>query len=176
MKKNFMTVSTLGATMLLKAKDNENPEAGAQATAGQQQETANEDGIEALIDKGVSLENTADEAAAQIAKENKERRVEETKAIMLKSSYIRGKQLLVVKRDKRRGECGKDFLKDISKLDDELRAGKHDATSYEKEFKALYKKRDEKLREIDRTYSDYVDKLRNQYPTFYRSEWNYSIQ
>lgn len=177
MSKRFMLVGALlGAAMLMKAKDGETPEAGAPAaSSGKDVEKNNEDNIEAEIDKGNNLENTADEAAAQIAKDHKERKVEETKRIMLKSAYARGKQLLVVRRNKRRNETGKDYLKALTTLDEELRGGKHDKISYEKGFKEAFKKRDEKLREIDKTYNEYVQKLKALYPTCWCFDWDYNI-
>lgn len=175
MKRNFVLACTvLGQPMLCKPKDADTPEAGAQ-TSGQVNEKNNEDNIESEIDKGVNLENTVDEAAAQIAKENKERRVEETKRILLKSAYARGKQLLVVRRNKRRNEAGKEYLKALTKLDEELRAGKHDKMSYDKGFTEAYKKRDEALREIDKKYNEYVQKLKAQYPTMWCFDWDYAI-
>lgn len=174
MKKNFNFVSNL----VLKAKDGENPEAGgtSKSKAASTEEKKDGDNIESEIDKGMSLsEETAEEAAKQIAKENKERRIEETKALMMKSAYARGKQLLVLRRERRKEEAAKQYLVDLSKLDEELKAGKHDKMSYDKGFKEAYKKRDEKLREIDKTYREYWDKLKKLYPVYWSFEWDYNI-
>lgn len=180
MRKNFLSVENFGM-MLCKAKDADKPEAGAPAapaapSAGAAAEQDSEDNIEASIDKGVTLtEEVAQKAAEQIAKENKERRVEETKRLMMKSGYVRGKQLLVLRREKRRKIVAKEFLTALSTLDEELKAGKHDEMSYNKAFKEAYKKREESYREADRKYSEYCDKLRKQYPGYWSYEWDYCI-
>lgn len=179
MRKNYLFAKNFGM-MLCKAKDADKPEAGgvpaAPANAGTAAEQDSEDNIEASIDKGVTLtEEVAQKAAEQIAKENKERRVEETKRLMMRSGYVRGKQLLVLRREKRRKIVAKEYLTALSNLDEELKAGKHDETSYEKAFKEAYKKREESYREADKKYSEYCEKLRKQYPGYWTWSWDNCI-
>lgn len=181
MRKNYSFVSNFGV-MLCKAKDADKPEAGAGATApatpsaGAAAEQDSEDNIEASIDKGISLtEEAAQKAAEEIAKENKERRVEETKRLMMKSGYVRGKQLLVLRREKRRKVVAKEYLTALSNLDEELKAGKHDEITYNKAFKEAYKKREEGLRDAQKKYNEYCEKLRKQYPGYWSYDWDYCI-
>lgn len=176
MKKNFTTVSTFGATMLCKAKDTENPEAGEQKSSGQKEEAISEGNVRERIDKGLRLtEEAAKEAAELISKENKQRRTEEMKNLLQRSAYTTDKVLNRLRKTRDIEKADKAFLEAIGALNVEVVAGKHDTTSFEKLYKDAYTIREKAYREADKIYDEYSKKLRQLYVNCWSYNWDYNI-
>lgn len=140
------------------------------------QEEQQVENIEASIDKqNVLTEEAAKQAAENIAKKNKDRKVAEMENLLQRSDYTRNKQLLILRRQRKNANAAKDFLKEISALDDELKTGKLDKFAWEVKYREAYEKRAKAFKEADAAYSQYCEKLRNAFPNSWSYEWDYTL-
>ena len=129
--------------------------------------------IHAELDKQATLsEEVAKEAAEKIAKANKERKIEEMTELLQRDHYVTSKIRLQLRRQRGIAKAHKAFMTAAGKLSDDLKAAKHDKASYDKAYKEAYKKREEAIREEDKIYSEYCDKLKGQFSRF-QSFWSW---
>lgn len=176
MKRNFVLACTvLGQAMLCKPKDADTPEAGA-PTPGQKQEATNEGNVRDRIDAGLRLtEEAAKEAAENINKKNKERRIQEMETLLQRSAYTTDKVLNRLRKTRDIEKADKAFLDAVGALDVAVKAGKHDKTSYEKAYKEAHETREKAYREADKLYAEYGKKLQQLYTNSWSYEWDYNI-
>lgn len=176
MKKEFKTVGLIpGASMLCKEKtDGDNTGGGASAVS--KKEALSADNIEKSIDDGICMsEAAAKDAAEAIKKQNKERRIEEMKSVILRSDYTTNKVLLRLRKTRAQEKVDKAFLDGIGALQLEATSGKHDKHSWEAAYKKLYDERQKGYRDADKRYDEYCQKLKTLFPNSWSYEWDYNL-
>lgn len=168
---------TIDEAFLCKPQPVDGVETGAQATkTTTEPEKTEESSIRKEIDSGIRLtEEVAKLAAEKIAKENKERRVEETKTLIERSAYTRSKVLNRLQKSRDTAKAEKVFLTAVGALEKEVNSGKHDTTSFEEAFSKAYKERKKAYDEIDAEYRKYEEKLRQLYSNSWRYGWEYNL-
>lgn len=176
MKKFALTVDTiLGNNLLCKEKKDGDGAGtpGAGASASPEKEKISEDNIEKAIDDGIRIsEEAAAEAAALIQKQNKDRRVDEMKNIILRSEYNSTMALLRLRKSRKQEKSTKKLLDESAALLAEVKAGKHDKLSYKAAASKLRETQQKEFREIDKWYEDYYTKTKALYPGYWCYEWD----
>lgn len=128
--------------------------------------------ILAQIDSKVKMSaDVAKQAAEEIAKKNKERRVEEMKQCLMKADYVKQTSLLVLRKSREEEKADKAFLTKLTELEQELKDGKHDTTSYDKRFIEARKEKKEAYAKASATYDEYANKLNQNFSNFDTWSW-----
>lgn len=124
--------------------------------------------IQAQIDANVKMgSDVAKQAAEEIAKKNKERRVEEMKSCLMEADYVKQHGLLSLRKARDEEKANKEFLTTLTTMEAELKDGKHDTTSYEKAFQEARKKKQDAYREAANKFDEYLSKLNQNF-----SDWD----
>lgn len=152
------------------SKNKEQAEQPAKETSSVELE--NLDIVKAIDDSVRLKEETAKEAAEAIAKQNKARRVDEMKTLLMKSDFLNQASLLRLRKARKEEKATKEFLKALTELNEALKAGKHDTTSWDKEFTTIRKTKEEAFKASATEHDEYYRKLMQNFCEWDTWGWN----
>lgn len=145
------------------------------------QQQVNEDNVVEQLTKGNLVTDVADEVAEQIKQDERDRKKRELKNIVCASDYLRIRELLNVRKDRKKSKITLDTLKKRTELKARLIGKGEDGTAIAddqkitpNQFKDLSKKIDEEQRkamvDLNNEFDKHVQELRSKYPSYWYYE------
>lgn len=152
--------------------------------AAEQQETVKGTTVENVVEqlqKGNLVTDVADEVAEQIKQDERDRKKRELKNIVCASDYLRIRELLNVRKDRKKSKITLDTLKKRTELKARLIGKNEDGTAVDddqkitpNQFKDLSKKIDEEQRkamvDLNNEFDKHVQELRSKFPSYWYYE------
>lgn len=129
--------------------------------------------IEKQINDGIIMSSdVAKQAAENIAKKNKERRVDEMEACIMEHTFIEQYSLLLLRKDRRNAEASLAFLKGLNELKEKkLDTGVMTKIDYNKAVGQLTNEKRKAIREATDTFDELFQKLKQNYKDYYTYDW-----
>lgn len=113
----------------------------------------------------------ADEAIAKIAKDNKERKVEELATAINKADYDEKSCLLGLRKNRALETPTKARLKALDEAIGKLKNGEITPLEYDKERERIKEEHRKAVDSINKEYEEYNRELRNAYPRYWGWDW-----
>ena len=113
----------------------------------------------------------ADEAIAKIAKDNKNRKVEELAAAINKADFDEKSCLLGLRKNRALETPTKARLKALDEAIEKLKNGKITPIEYDKERERIKEEHRKAVDSINKEYEEYNRELRNSYPRYRGWDW-----
>lgn len=136
-------------------------------------QAANEENIQDVINNlGTVTEDVLKQATEEIAKRQKEKDVEKLKEIVMKMDFIQKSTLLSQRRQKRISNRTTKYLKDMTALIDDIKAGKVSIYDFEKKSSELKRDFDKEVREIGTDIDESRNKLEEAFPNSWAYRWS----
>ena len=131
------------------------------------------DSIEKQINDGIIMSSdVAKQAAENIAKKNKERRIDEMEACIMEHTFIEQYSLLLLRKDRRSADASLAFLKGLNELKKEkLDAGAMTKIDYNKAVTQLVTEKRKAIKEATDTFDELFQKLKQNYREYYTYDW-----
>lgn len=135
-------------------------------------QAATEENIQDVINNmGIVSEEQIKDVQAQIEKARKEKLDAKAKDILLKMDYIQKSTLLSLQRQRRSARKIADYLKSMTSVTDEIKAGKRNVVEFDTEIVKLKKQLDSDLREISNDIDASQSKLDDLFPNSWSYRW-----
>lgn len=113
----------------------------------------------------------ADEAIAKIAKDNKNRKVEELATAINKSDFDEKSCLLGLRKIRASETPTKARLKALDEAIEKLKNGEITPLEYDKERDRIKEEHRKVIDKINEEYEEYTRELRSAYPSYWRWSW-----
>lgn len=136
-------------------------------------QVASDENIQEVINNlGTVTEEVLKQATEEIAKQQKEKDVEKLKSIVMKMDYIQKATLLSQRRQKRISNRTTKYLKDMTEIIENIKAGKTSIYDFDKESTELKRNFDKEVREIGNDIDASLDKLNEAFPNSWSYRWS----
>lgn len=134
---------------------------------------------EETIEEQIKSENKMDEAALNsaleiIKKEKDEKKARELKDCICMADYVNKRELIEIRKRRAEAEATKEALKSSKELLDKLTSGEITPNEYRAELEKLDKKKMEAFNTADKKANELIKELRENYPTYYCYEWEFT--
>lgn len=136
-------------------------------------QTANDENIQDVINNmGTVTEDVLKQATEEIAKQQKEKDVAKLKSIVMKMDFVQKSTLLSQRRQKRVSNRTTKYLKDMTALIDDIKAGKVSIYDFDKKSGELKRDYDKELRDISNDIDESRRKLNDAFPDSWSYRWS----